>query len=177
MEHPQSDAALSFPVEPDDELDARLERDLISQVSKLEQGRSYLAERATRLQPALALQAASAMLDAAIGFAERRLADEPDANADAVLSRASELEASIGALLKEFNPGGMQSFLSFLGRSTGNGAQLKNGVQRAMHDLPPALEGFFALWESRFRSPSAAKDWAQVYRVFLDDLRSVVDAF
>jgi hypothetical protein len=180
MEHPRSDAALSFPAEPDlpeQEVDARLERDLILMLSRLEQGRSYLAEPATRRQPALALQAAWAMLDATAGFAITRPAEEPDPHTDTVLARARELASSIHALLKEINPSGMQSFLSFFGRAAPDGAQQKSALQRVMRSLPSVLEGFFAVWERHFRSTAAAKDWAQVYRVFLDDLSFVTDAY
>jgi hypothetical protein len=180
MESPRSDAALSFPAEPDvpePGLDARWERDLILLLSKLEQGRSYLAEPTTRRQPALALHATVAMLDEVIRFAERRRIDEPDANADAVLSRAGELVAAAHELFKEVNPSGMQSFLSFFRRPSGDGAQHRNALQRVVRGLPAVLEGFFGLWEGQFQSPAAGKDWVQVYRVFLDDLNFVIDAF
>jgi hypothetical protein len=180
MDHPRSDAALSFPAEPDlpeHDFDARLERDLLLLLSKLEQGRSYLAEPATRRQPALALQAALAILDEAARFTEKRRAEEPDPQVDAVLASARELASSIHALLKEFNPRAMQSVLSFFGRRPPDGAQHRSTLQRAMRELPPVLEGFFAVSERRFRTTAAARDWVGVYRIFLDDLSFAIDAF
>src|SRR5260370_30269723 len=104
MDRTQSVGGLAGPAglgRAEPKLDARLERDLILLLSKLEQGRSYLAESTTRRQPALALQATLAMLNEAVEFAESRLAADPNANADTVLARAGELASSVHALFKE----------------------------------------------------------------------------
>jgi hypothetical protein len=146
-------------------------------LSKLDEARSFLAEPATRRQPALALGAAQAMLDEVIAFAKLRPAPDPDPNADSVLSRADELALAAQALVKEFNPSGVQSLFGLFGRSAAGDAQRQGAFKVVMRSLPAALEGFFGWSESRFRLPAAGKGWVQVYRVFLDDLSSAIDAF
>jgi hypothetical protein len=167
-------AAIPPPVDP--EQDVAFERDLVLLLSKLDQFRSRLADAQVQRRAPLALQIILTLLDEVIDFTKRSLKTREDATAGKEeLAQAEKLYLAVQELLRHLTPGPLHSFISFFGKPSVDHADRAHAFREIGRRLLQVLEGLFVLFQDYFQVPASATEWTQAHRLFLADLRPVVD--
>jgi hypothetical protein len=161
--------------EPMNDHDQALQNELVLLLSILEHHHSCMEAALHNRETLEILDRSRAIIDEVVGLADRLGTGGESDVLTSALADAGQLYTTFDRLRADLEPSLWQSVLFLFGRPRSSPAQQLEDFRHALADMYRVVETFLGLFRAQFQGEAGALEWEQASRLFLRDLRAVVD--